>query len=106
VQDNEENQGPEIPDELPDELPDEVPQGTGDVDLSGVTQLVSEDCPYVEERSLGDNRFLVMFYRYRAEDGEEAPNAISDEMVAKVRSGISLSSDCCVHAADSTRECT
>ena len=38
-----------------------------------------------EERNLGEERFLVIFYRYATEDDEEPRNAITDEMVAKVR---------------------
>ena len=72
---------------LPDELPDGLPEDAGDVDLAGASVFgigSGEDC--VEEtRDLGEERFLVIFYRYATEDDEEPRNAITEEMVAKVR---------------------
>jgi hypothetical protein len=65
-------------------------------DLSGVTRIAGGDCEYKETRSLGMDRFLVMFYRYHAEEDEQPRNAISKEMVAKVRNDLFLSSLCSI----------
>lgn len=44
-----------------------------------------EDC-VPDDRALGEEQFLAIFYRYRTEDEDDVPrNAITMEMVDKVR---------------------
>lgn len=68
--------------DLPDGIPDQVPS-TANVSVGAFGGTEGRDCE-PDDRDLEDERIFAVFYRYRADNGQEPPNAITKELVDKV----------------------